>query len=49
MNFLIYFGVSSTPKLPKFVTFLAFNTKLSNGFLMIYTHKDLLHMPHPLF
>ena len=24
-------------------------TKLSNEFLLIYTHQDLLHMPHPLF
>ena len=25
------------------------HTKLPNEFLLIYTHQDLLHTPHPLF
>ena len=40
----------STSKLSKCVTFLAFAYKaISNQFLLIHTHQDLLYMPDPLF
>ena len=33
----------------KYVTFLNSHTKLSNEFILIHTHQDLLYMLHPFF
>ena len=49
MNFLISFGICSTPKLSEYTILFAFTYKAINEFLLIYTHQDLLDMSHPLF
>ena len=49
MNFLVYFGIFSTPKLSECTMLFAFTYQLSNEFLLIHSHQDLLHMPNPLF
>ena len=49
MNFLISFGICSTPKLSKYVTFSAFTHKAIQWVPNIYTYQDLLHMRQPLF
>ena len=42
INVLITFGICSTPKLSKYVIFLAFN--LIHEFLLIHSHHDLLYI-----
>ena len=37
---IISFGICSTPELSKIVTLSLFAYKLSNEFLLIYTHQD---------
>ena len=49
MNFLICFGICSTPRLSKYVIFLAFTYKAIQWVLLIHTHQYLLYMSHPLF
>ena len=47
MNFIISFGICSTPKLSKYVSFLAFTYK-ANEFLLIHVHQDLSYLLYPL-
>ena len=46
--FLISFGMYLTPKL-SMLYYHHLHTELSNGFLLICTHEDLLYMSYPLF
>ena len=49
INILISFEICSNLKLLKYLTLLHSHTKLSNDYLLIYTHKYLLHMCHAIF
>ena len=49
LDFLISFEICLTPKLLKYTILLAFTCKAIKWVLLIYTHRDLLHMPYPLF
>ena len=49
INYLISFGICSTPKESKQVTSLLWTYKQHNEFQYQSTHQDLLYKPHPLF
>ena len=48
LNILISVGICLTPKLSKFFALSPFAYNASNDFILIHTHRDLLHVRHPL-